>query len=420
MVQMRRTLTAISVLTRPEHLRQVFKDSDKHTKALNNNSGWLMSQVLGQCVGLISGEPWRKVRAVTEVPFLHKTVNEYVPLVQRQVRDYVDTLHETGRLQDELLDPAGDMKMLPFFVVAEIIYGHLDQDLVADLRKLAPTRERLFKHVIAGGPSRFPWSQFLPLGANKALRDFKAEWRRFNAKAYQRAVNAQTSSDTAAPIVRMYDAVRRAELSEEQLLQTLDESLYANLDVTTGALSWCIVFLASSAPTCQRLREEIANMRAKDGSQQVSYFLSSSTYLAASIAESSRLKPLAAFSVPQSAPTPRVIDGYLIPAHTDFMIDSYALNIRNDYWGPDRDVYRPERWFELKTTDLRYHFWRFGFGPRQCMGKYVADLILKCLMVHLLEEYELSIQKSEEKWQRDPESWITHPKMLLNCERRTR
>jgi cytochrome P450 len=398
-----------SVLTRPEHLQQIFKDSDKHTKATNNNSGWLMSQVLGQCVGLVSGEVWRKIRAITEVPFQHKAVKDYVPSVQRCVQQYVQDLREHARLSHGILDPAGDMKMLPFFVVAEIIYGELNPAMVADLRRLAPNRERLFKYVIGGGLARYSWSQFLPTAANHALREFRQAWRAFNQRALERArlVHPQP------PIVDMYAAVDDGEITEEQLLQTVDESLYANLDVTTGALSWNLVWLASSPETRQRLREELQTFKQQDKVDQ--YLLSNQTFLNACILESSRLKPLAAFSVPQAAPSERTLDDWIIPAKTNFVVDSYALNIRNEYWGADRTKYRPDRFFDLKTKDLRYHFWRFGFGPRQCMGKYVADLMIRCLLVHLLENYELGLPDDRAEWKRDPESWITHPQLDLKC-----
>lgn len=368
-----------------------------------------MSQVLGQCVGLVSGEDWRKVRAITEVPFQHKAVKDYVFSVQSCVQQYMQNLHVHAKLSQGILDPAGDMKMLPFFVVAEVIYGELSPDMVADLRKLAPNRERLFKYVIAGGLARYSWSKFLPTSANHALRGFRQAWRAFNQKALARArlISPQP------PIVDMYAAVDDGGITEEQLLQTLDESLYANLDVTTGALSWNLVWLASSPQTRQRLREEIQTFKHQQKMDQ--YLLNNQNFLNACILESSRLKPLAAFSVPQAAPSERILDDWVIPARTNFVVDSYALNIRNEYWGADRTKYRPDRFFELKKKDIRYHFWRFGFGPRQCMGKYVADLMIRCLLVHILENYELDLPDEKAEWKRDPESWITHPQMDLKC-----
>ena len=172
--------------------------------------------------------------------------------------------------------------------------------------------------------------------------------------------------------------------SNDAILQTLDEIIWSNLDVTIGALAWILVHLAASPSIQYQLRDEILlfksrspnnnNKNALDG-----YFSSPSTFLDACILESARLHPAASFSIPQDAPTDHVLDSYLIPAGTDFIVDAYALNIDNAFWGADSIEYRPERWQELQRNKVNteYHYWRFGFGYRECMGKYVVDLILK-------------------------------------------
>lgn len=127
--------------------------------------------------------------------------------------------------------------------------------------------------------------------------------------------------------------------------------------------------------------------------------------------------------MPQAAPTERILDGYAIPGGTNFIVDAYALNVENDFWGLDRHDYRPDRFLELNGSDLRYHMWRFGFGPRQCLGKYVADLILRIFLVHLVRDFKLGFEDSQgrdsKEWKRDLDTWITHPKIKLTCTPRT-
>lgn len=370
-----------------------------------------MSQLLGQCVGLLSGSDWQTLRRVSEVPFLHRNTEICVPKIQHHVENHFANLEQHGNLRSSLIHPAEDLKLLPFWVVAEIFYGELSPDLKEQLRIIIPLREELFKYVIRGGLSRFSWTRFLPTKATKSLAAFKHQWQSFNQTAYERA----KGSSSPAPFVAMFEAANQGTITHEQLYQTLDEALFANLDVTTGGISWNPVFLAAH-PDCQeRLRAEVIST-APDQFQK--YLLSSSTYLAACISESSRLKPLAAFSVPQSAPTDRVVGGYVIPAGTNFIVDSYALNVRNEYWGSDATVYRPDRFFGASAIKSRYHFWRFGFGPRQCMGKYVADLIIRALLAHLVTNYRLSLVETGTEWARSSESWITHPDLLLRCEKR--
>ena len=371
-----------------------------------------MGQLLGKCVGLVSGQDWQAVRATTEVPFVHSNMAQHVPMVRRHVESYMEDLERIGNLRKGLIHPAEDLKFLPFWIVAEVFYGILPPPLVQDLKRLIPLREDLFKDVIRGGLSRYSFMRYLPTETGKKLADFKQQWHSFNQSAYQHSRLANPS----APIVRMYEAVIQGTISHEQLLQTIDEALFANLDVTIGGLSWNPVFLAANPASQEKLRAEVLSQSPETVD---AYVQSSTTFLAACILESARLKPLAAFSVPQSAPTDRLIDGFIIPAKTDFIVDAYALNMRNPFWGADAQSYEPERFLKNKSTQLRYNYWRFGFGPRQCMGKYVADLVIRVLLEYLMRNYRLQTGEEKGGWARNADVWITHPDFLIRCERLT-
>ena len=400
------------VLTRSEDIEVVFRDSDRHTKAANNDAGWYMGEILGECVGLISRGEWRVLRAVTEVPFNHEKVVTYIHHIKHRTQRHFDSLIAKSRLSEGVINPVEDLKMLPFWIVADIIYGDLSSEMEHQLEALIPLRESLFKHVISGGLIRFWWSQFLPSRKNRELAEFRVAWADFNDQAHKRCLSTAVSM----PLVKMYEAVQKKDITREQLLQTLDEMLFANLDVTIGGISWNLLFLAANPDAQARLRREL--VEARSGREQ--YLLSPSTFLASCISESSRLKPLAAFSVPQAAPSDRIVSGFAIPAGTNFIVDTYALNVRNPYWGNDSTVYRPERFMEQdfrKKRERRYNFWRFGFGPRTCMGKYAADVIIRVLLAHLVDNYRLELPLNREKWGRSANSWITHPEDHVICQR---
>ncbi|KAL6235265.1 cytochrome P450 [Aspergillus navahoensis] len=401
------------VLQKPEHVKLVFRDSDRHSKAVNNDSGYLMGQVLGQCLGLISGKDWRALRAASEPAFTHSAAVNYLDLIQCRVRDY---LQQCQSLQSGVLDPVEDFKFLPFLIIGDILYGRMTRDMEDELRQMTPLREKLFQLVIKGGLARYAWSQYLPTKANRSLREFRSRWVLFNQAAYHRS---RKLAYTETLIYQLFTAVEDGLITADNAYQTLDEMLFANLDVTIGALSWNPVFLAAHGDVQDGLYANIIATRETEGLTMAEYLQSSSTYLAACILESSRLKPLAAFSVPQAAPTERVLDGYVIPGGINYIVDAYALNIEHEFWGPDRHEYRPGRFLEIKGSDVRYHMWRFGFGPRQCLGKYVADLILRVFLVHLVRDWRLGFEDNQGKdskvWMRDMETWITHPKVKLTC-----
>jgi Cytochrome P450 len=120
-------------------------------------------------------------------------------------------------------------------------------------------------------------------------------------------------------------------LIRKQLLQTLDETLFANLDVTTSAIAWNLVNIASHPTVQQQLYKEILAEKSNPGRESYSYILDDETYLAACVKESARINPIAgesdqssrdlaheangipAFSVPQSAAADKIIGDWIIP-----------------------------------------------------------------------------------------------------------
>ena len=90
-----------------------------------------------------------------------------------------------------------------------------------------------------------------------------------------------------------------------------------------------------------------------------------------------------------TGPDPKYIGSFLIPPHTSVAIDLKTLNTQSPIWGSDGHIFRPLRWRGLSPSAVRYSFHRYGMGPRKCMGKNVANVAIKMLMITLLEKYEI-------------------------------
>ncbi|KAK2858473.1 hypothetical protein FQN49_004700 [Arthroderma sp. PD_2] len=409
------------VLTRSEHIQTVFKDSNMHTKGKAMDSGWLCGEILGQCLGLLNQNDWTRARAPFIDTFHRNKSTSYIPLIERRVVRHFQALQKAEHLEDKhiLINPADDLKFLPLWVLCDIIYGDLTADMEAQFQEIVILREGLWNEVISGGISRFSLSRLFPTSTNRRLRMFTEKWTQFNDQAYERARENYPSH----PIITFYDAIQQGSLSKMELLHTLDEALFANLDVTIGNFSWIPVFLAAHQSAQDDLRQEIKDARNRESTDSWSQYISgTSTLLMASILESARLKPMAAFSIAQAAPTDRVVGGFVIPAGTNFVVDTQALNILDPYWGRDNTQYRPKRFLDTRNmTDMRYRFWRYGFGPRQCLGKNVADVILKILLAHLVENYRMRLSSGEstdlEDWKRKPGVWISLAIPDIVCEK---
>lgn len=96
-----------------------------------------------------------------------------------------------------------------------------------------------------------------------------------------------------------------------------------------------------------------------------------------------------------------VLSGYRVPRGTGVLMAVMELSNSEEYF-PQSSEFMPERW--LKSSDSDTHsdacpearsrnpfvYLPFGFGPRTCIGKRIAELEMETLLVRLLRRYQIS------------------------------
>jgi cytochrome P450 len=89
-------------------------------------------------------------------------------------------------------------------------------------------------------------------------------------------------------------------------------------------------------------------------------------------------------------------DGLHIPAGTEINFASQQQSYDSDIY-PDADVFDPRRWQQKRqeTDPHRFHFpatsddfLNWGSGTHACPGRFLADVTLKLIFVHLLTNYD--------------------------------
>lgn len=111
----------------------------------------------------------------------------------------------------------------------------------------------------------------------------------------------------------------------------------------------------------------------------------------------------------------KYIGGYLIPAATPVIIDVRRLNQDSPIWAPDGKVFRPGRWDSVSRLDARYSLHGYGLGPRKCLGKNFASIMIKLFVITVLENYQLGgaldTKLRRDTWTRVPESVVSFEKL---------
>lgn len=77
-----------------------------------------------------------------------------------------------------------------------------------------------------------------------------------------------------------------------------------------------------------------------------------------------------------------------VPKDTVVASSFYSLHHRKDIYGEDADIWRPERWEELKLSSLAWKFIPFGGGAHVCPGQNLAMNRVAFTVARIVEAFD--------------------------------
>ncbi|EDP52457.1 cytochrome P450 monooxigenase GliC2 [Aspergillus fumigatus A1163] len=422
------------VITDPKDVEVLYQQSTDHNKAPQANAGWLLTQLLGSGLGLINGTRWSTLRKTLDPMFSHRAALQYLrDSLDAGAQDYVAGIHQFAKADGQVQTADGKVMVInatqalqryPFFEVASMFYGKMSEAEHERLWDLGRRYSEVFAAIVSGGIHRSKLTRYLNTKAWNNARDYQKAWRDFNREIY--TARKMTAPDT--PIVALTEAAERGELTPNEVTDTIAESTFANLDIVTHVISSCIILLADSPEVQNDLLQEME----KNKADRENYITRKDTLLHYCLLESLRLRPVLclkeywltqvkAFTFPENPPREKILGNFVVPKDTTIIVDAFAINIRNPFWGPDNRAYRPSRFAGIKQSQLRYNLATFGYGPRKCLGQHIADKIVKAVVYHLFSKYRVSLmpmQAVEGDFKVDKTSWVALYDVDLKLEPR--
>ena len=126
-------------------------------------------------------------------------------------------------------------------------------------------------------------------------------------------------------------------------------------------------------------------------------------YLQAVIKEGLRIWPPVTGLLPKKTPPEGdTINGIFIPGGTDIGCDAWGIHRNRDVFGPDAEIFRPERWLESKGKELatmeKTVELVFGYGKYQCLGQNVAWFELNKIFFELMRNFEWTLIDPTAPW----------------------
>ncbi|XP_077980639.1 1,25-dihydroxyvitamin D(3) 24-hydroxylase, mitochondrial-like [Glandiceps talaboti] len=181
--------------------------------------------------------------------------------------------------------------------------------------------------------------------------------------------------------------VAQEKLTVDEIYANTTDLMMAAVDTTSNAIMWTLYHLSKNQRVQQKLYEEVSQVLSR-GETPTYQHICRMPYVKAVMKESMRLNPASA-NIPRVLQHDINIRGYTIPAETMILYPS-MLNGRSEDYFDCPDEFLPERW--LREEGQHFDGFRilpFGFGPRGCIGKRLAELEIHIALATISQRFIL-------------------------------
>lgn len=112
---------------------------------------------------------------------------------------------------------------------------------------------------------------------------------------------------------------------------------------------------------------------------------------AKTVAQDSSDQPCLVAYVPREATEKVEVDGVVLPKGTVVNLCPAVMNTHPLVWGEDAAEFNPSRWESPTTVSGgAYAFESFHHGPRVCLGKQLAMMEMKVILVELVSRFHMT------------------------------
>jgi cytochrome P450 len=225
----------------------------------------------------------------------------------------------------------------------------------------------------------------------------------FAAKQLERYQNKDSSSldyrDMLDRFKRFKDGAEV--INDNELLSHAASNIFAGADTTAISLRSMFYYLCKNPRVYDKVVAEIDEMDQQGRLSEIITFAESNqmVYLQAAMKEAMRLHPAVGMLLERVVPEEGArIAGRYLPAGTVVGANPWVVARDPDVYGRDVDVFRPERWIEASSAQLKLmdrNFLAFGAGARTCLGKNISLLEMSKLVPQVLRRFRVEIVGGE-------------------------
>ncbi|PIK59036.1 putative 25-hydroxyvitamin D-1 alpha hydroxylase, mitochondrial [Apostichopus japonicus] len=390
-------------LAKPELVEILYRNDSKYPRRLDLKPWKVYRAYKNESLGVLTheGEDWHRARRVVSKRVMPpKEVQAFTPAINETIADLV------ARLRD-IRDQTGVVPQLTnemYKWSMESIFRLLFESRIGCLQDPMPPESQGFINAV---DRMFQSGQIMFLTSPEFFRKYKLKPWRDHEKAWDYIFNfarkavdkrlAELADEEANPASNgiIEHLLASEKLSMKEIYSNACELLLAGVDTTSNSLAWALYELSRHPEAEERLFDEVDSvMKSADVSTATHKELSQMPFLKAIMKETLRLYPV----VPANN---RILDkdviigGYHIPKKTVIGSLQFVMG-RDPSIFPEPNSFLPDRWLQkdeqAAAKSAAFASIPFGFGPRMCIGRRIAELELHLALVQISRNFKLQFR----------------------------
>jgi cytochrome P450 len=348
------------VLSRPEHIREVFSGPGDTFHAGEGNA--ILGPIMGEhSVLLLDEDAHRQSRKRVMSAFMGDTISGFGPVIEQIAADSIAAWPSSTPLA---VHP--QMNDISLEVILRIVFGLSDGERLTELRPL-------LQKLVQVGPMIFIGWLYPVLEKVGPWRNFARLKTRVDELIYAEIADRRTAADLGERNDVLSKLISAdPSQSDAELRDHLITLLLAGHETTASTLAWTLHDLARRPELLARVR------RAADAGDD--------DYLEAVIKESLRVRPVIR-NVARRLAKPVRVGGYDLPAGVTVFPSIQLVQAREDVWEAAGE-FRPERFLGKNPPPATWI--PFGGGLRRCLGAGLATVEAIAVLKTVLRQVDIA------------------------------
>ncbi|XP_056409493.1 cytochrome P450 1A1-like [Hyla sarda] len=305
-------------------------------------------------------------------------------------------------------------------------YSHEDQEFL-DIVNLT---NEFGAAAASGNPADFiPILQYLPSRTMKNFIEINKKFTGFtqkNVKEHYRTLDNNSIRDITDSLIqhsqeRKLDENLNVQLTEQKIVNIVNDLFGAGFDTITTALSWCLIYLVANPEIQEKIQKELDQVIGRERRPKFSD-RAQLPYTEAFILEMFRHSSFLPFTIPHCTTSDTVLNGYFIPKGLCVLINQWQVNHDPTLW-KDPFSFCPERFLNEDGSSINKieteKVLIFGLGKRRCVGEAIGRMEVFLFLTILLQQMQFSKQEGQ-KLDMSPTYGLTmkHKRYLLTAKLR--